>query len=282
MAANNFIQLRKADWRDFCDPDIGEIIKQLKRVPYDPWIWEFSISQEAPDAAAEIRVVFTNEFNEESAPKIVAIQGAGANEDKAAGTGARAVTVFGIDEDGNPNSEAITMHGTAGTLIDGVTKWKRFIGAMVTECGSGKTNAGQIEIINHADNEVYGTIATGEMSTIGARVYVPANYNAFIGSIRAGIINPPDATAELLFGDGAIIAPVYLTNPIIDNIDSYWVDNVKSMQQLNVIKQIIVGANTYYITFTHAAKCADANPTGVYNVKIIMYGTTNTLRGMGA
>jgi hypothetical protein len=282
LAANNFIELRKADWRDFSDPVIGDVIKQLKNTPYDPWVWEFSLSQEAPDAAAEPRVAFTNEFNGEGTPIVLYVIGEAANEDKAGGTGAIGVTIFGIDSDGNPASQEVLMHATNATQVASTTLWKRYIGSMVTTAGSGLTNAGVITITNTGQTEVYGTIAAGENATIGARVYVPADYNAFIASFRAGVINPPHATAELLFGDGAIIAPVYLTNPKIDNVDSYWVDNISSMGNLNIIRQVIVGANTYYITFTHAAKAADANPTPVYNIKIIMYGTTNTLRGLGA
>lgn len=280
MAANNYIQLRKADWRDFSDPDIGEIIIHLKNTPYDPWIFEFMISQEAPDAAAEIRVAFTNEFNGEATPIVLYVIGAHA-QDKAAGTGANKVTIFGIDEDGNPASEEVTMHATAATEIASTTLWKRFIGAMVTGAGSGLVNAGNILITDTGQGNTYGTIATGEMATIGARVYVPANYNAFIASFRAGVINVSHATDELVFGDGIIIVPTYLTNPAIDNIDSYWVDNIKPMKQLHIIPILIEGANTYYITFTHETKADDANATGIYHVKIIMYGTTNSLRGLG-
>lgn len=282
MTANNFIQLRKANNLDIFDKDIGDILTGLKNDNYDPWIWEFSLSQEAPDSAAEPRVAFTAEFNGEGTPIVLYVIGEAANEDKAGGTGAIGVTIFGIDSDGNPNSEEVLMHAVNATQVASTILWKRFIGAMVTTAGSGLTNAGVITITNTAQVETYGTIAAGENATIGARVYVPANYSAFIGSFRGGVINPPHATAELIFGDGIIVAPTYLTNPKIDNVDSYWIDNVTSMENLNVIKQIIAGANTYYITFKHATKAADANATGVYNVKIIMYGTTNSLRGLPA
>lgn len=281
MAANNFIQLRRADWRDFSDPDIGEIIKQLRNAPYDPWIWEFMLSQEAPDAAAEPYVDFTDEFNGETTAAVLYVKGAHA-QDKAAGTGAQVIRCFGIIESGDPGYEDITMHATAATEIAGTVKFVRYVGSLVIQAGSGGVNAGAIQISNTGQAAVYGTIATGENATIGARVYVPENYNAFIGSFRAGVINASHATDELPFGDGIIITPTYSTSPSVDNVDSYWVDNVKSMANLNVIKHLITGADTRYITFSHVTKADDANATGIYNIKIIMYGTTNTLRGLGA
>ena len=281
MAANNFIQLRKANWRDFSDPDIGDIIKSLKNVPYDPWIWEFSISQEAPNAMTEIRVDFTAEFNGEATPIVLYVKPTHA-QDKAAGTGATAVTIFGIDADGNPALEAVTLHTTANTQIASTTLWKRFIGAMVTSCGTGKTNAGGITISNAGQAATYGTIATGEMATIGARVYVPTNYKAFFGSFKGCVLSVISGDPEI-YGEGAIITPVYLTNPVIDNIDTYFINtDVIGMKEIDIIKTIITGANTYYITFTHGSKHNDPLRVGYYNIKIIMYGTTNTLRGLGA
>jgi len=284
MGSYNQIDLRKADWRDFSDPDIGAIIRQLKNTPYDPWIWEFILADEevVDGAAHEIRVDFTDEFNEEAAPKILAIQGAAANEDKAGGTGARSIIVFTIDTNGNPCSEVIAMHATPGTLNDGVILHKRFIGGRVYTAGSGKVNAGKIEIINHADNKVYGTIAAGENATIGARVYVPANYNAIL-TMKAGIVGVNHGTDVLEAYDGVIVKPVYSANPSILATGIYYVPvGSVGMIDLGITKQVIVGADTFYISFLQSTKSDDSNQTVVYHIKIIMFGTTNTLRGLGA
>lgn len=283
MAAGNKIQLRKADWRDFSDPNIGEVIKALKNTPYNPWIWDFLIWQEAPDTnLAEIRVDFTDEFNGEATPIILYVIGEAANEDKAAGTGARVVRIFGIDGDGNPNTEDITMHGTANTQKAGTTLWKRFVGAQVVECGTGKVNAGIIQITNTGQAAVYGTIAAGEMCTIGTRVYVPEDYNAFIGCLSGMSKVAPHATAEVVYGTGTIVAPFYFEAVNDLTLAQYWANPNIQMQNMQVHKHIVEGANTYYITMKHATKAADANDIGIYNLKIIMYGTTNSLRGLGA
>lgn len=283
MASYNQIDLRKADWRDFSDPSISDILKQLKSTPYDPWIWEFILADvEVVDGAAhEIRVDFTDEFDGEATPIVLYVIGAHA-QDKAAGTGARVVTIFGIDADGNPASEAVTMHGTAATQIASTTLWKRYIGSEVTTAGSGKVNAGIIQITDDGQVEVYGTIDTGENATIGARVYVPANYNAFL-TMRAGIVAVNHATAVLEAYDGVIVKPTYVTSPSFLATGIYYVPvGSVGMIDLGIAKELIVGANTRYITFTQATKSDDSNQTVIYHIKVIMYGTTNTLRGLGA
>ena len=281
----NFIQLRKADWRDFSDPIIGEVIKQLKNAPYDPYIFEFTLVdvQVVDGAAHEIRVDFTDEFNGEATPIVLYIKGANA-QDKAAGTGAQKVTIFGIDTLGNPRAEEVTLHATAATEIASTVLWKRFIGAMVTQAGSGKTNAGVIQICSTGVAQVYGTIDTDEKATIGARVYIPANYKAFL-SMKAAVTmvnHATDINGEV--NDGVIVAPVYSTSPTRVGLGSYFIpitDIGAGMKDLGIALEIMTGANTRYISFTQATKSDDSNQTVFYNIKVIMFGTTNSLRGLG-
>ncbi len=283
MASYNHINLRKANHFDIFDKDIGETIRGLKNANYDPWIFEFLLQDEevVDGAAHEVRVGFTNEFNGEATPIVLYVIGAHA-QDKAEGTGAQVVTIYGIDTDGNPAKQAVLMHATAATQIASTLLWKRFVGAQVTQAGAGGTNAGIIQISNTGQAAVYGTIDTGENSTIGARVYVPTNYNAFL-TMRAGIVAANNATAVLEAFDGVIITPVYTCNPLKSAIDSYYcpVGSV-GMVDLGIVKEIIVGGNTYYISFLQATKANDSNQTIGYHIRIIMYGTTNELRGLGA
>ena len=284
----NRIDLRKPNTLDFSDKDIGETLRNLylgyPNGPYDPWIWEFFLQDVAvvDGAAHEIRVDFTDDFdNGETTAIVLYVMGAHA-QDMAAGTGAQVVTIYGINANGDPASEAVTMHGTAATQIASTTLWKRFVGAQVTQAGTGKTNAGIIQISNTGQTEIYGTIDTGENATIGARVYVPANYNAFL-TMRAGIVAANHATDVLEAFDGVIVKPVYSANPLYPALDSYYVPvGAVGMQDLGIVKQEVVGANTYYISFTQATKSNDSNQTVAYHIRVIMYGTTNTLRGLGA
>ena len=280
----NRIDVRQPNYLDFYDKDIGELLRGLKIQNYEPWIWEFFLQDVAvvDGAAHEIYEDFTDDFdNGETTAIVLYVIGEAANEDKAAGTGAQVVTIYGIDAAGNPAFEAVTMHATANTQIASTTLWKRFIGAQVTTAGTGKTNAGIIQISNTGQTEVYGTIDTGENATIGARVYVPANYNAIL-TMRAGIVAVNHATDVLEAFDGVIVKPVYSANPLYPALDSYFVPvGAVGMQDLGIVKQEIVGANTYYISFTQATKSNDTNQTVAYHIRVIMYGTTNALRGGG-
>lgn len=284
MAATswNKMDLRKPDWRDFSDPSVAKILNQLKRTPYDPWIMEFLLKDvEVVDGAAhEIRVDFTDDFdNGEATPIVLYVIGANA-QDKAAGTGAQKVTIYGINADGNPDSEEVTMHAVATTEIASTTLWKRFIGAQVTVAGSGGTNAGIIQISNTGQAEVYGTIDAEEWSTIGARVYIPENYSAIL-TMRAGIVAANHATAVLEAFDGVIVAPVYSAALTQAAIDSYFVPvGAVGMKDLGIVPAVIIGADKYYITFTQATKADDSNQTVAYHIKVILFGTTNALRGL--
>ncbi|KKN09415.1 hypothetical protein LCGC14_1046930 [marine sediment metagenome] len=284
MASYNKIDLRKANYLDLFDKDIGETLRGLKNANYDPWIFDFLLADEevVDGVLHEIRVDFTAEFNGEATPIVLFIKGTHA-QDKAAGTGAQAVTIYGIDGDGNPAAVQILLHATAATEIATTGYlWKRFVGAQVTQVGSGGTNAGIIQISDTGQGNVYGTIDTGEFSTIGARVYVPADYKALL-TMRAGIVAANHATAVLEAFDGVIIEPIYNASALQAAIDSYYcpVGSV-GMIDLGIVKTEIVGANTYYITFNQATKSDDSNQVIAYHIRVIMYGTTNILRGLSA
>ena len=278
------MDLRKPNHLDLLDKDIGKFIHALKLNNYDPWIMEFLLRDvEVVDGAAhEIRVDFTDDFdNGETTPIVLYIKGANA-QDKAAGTGAQKVTIYGIDGEGNPRALEVTLHATAATQIATSITWTRFIGAQVTVAGSGGTNAGIIQISNTGQTEVYGTIDAEEWSTIGARVYIPANYNGVL-TMRAGIIAANHATAVLEAFDGVIVTPVYSAALTQAAIDSYFVPvGAVGMQDLGIVKAEIIGADKYYITFEQATKSDDSNQTVAYHIRVILYGTTNTLRGLGS
>jgi len=281
LANNIRIDLREPNSLDFADELIGPSLQQLKKDHYKPYIWDILISQEAPDAAAEIYVGFTDEFNGEGTAAYLYIIGADA-QDKAAGTGAQKVTIFGIDEDGNPASEEVTMHATAATQKATTAKWKRFIGAIITAAGAGGIGAGNILITDTGQAHTFGTITAGQAGTIGARVYVPADYNAFIASLKAGLIVANVADGEAVAGQGFIVEPIYVSSTVTRlTSDTYWVSTVHhALSDLGVYKEIVEGANTYYISLKHVTKADDDNQTPVYHLRILMYGTTNTLRGL--
>ena len=52
------------------------------------------------------------------------------------------------------------------------------------------------------------------------------------------------------------------------------------MIDLGIVREVVIGANTYYITFTQSTKSNDSNQTIAYHIRIIMYGTTKILRSV--
>ena len=267
------IELRKPNPIDFADEDYGQILKQLQNNNQTSWIWDLLIKQSAPNATAEIRVNFTNEFNGEAVPIVVFVKSVAATEDKAAGTGAQSVIIFGIDSDGNPNFDIITLHAAAGTHITCLLLWKRIVGFAVYTAGAGGTNADTIILENAGGTEVYATIAAGESCSINARVYIPSGYSGFIGNMKGMVLVVSDATAEEVYGDGLIVEPIYVKSSVTRlKLDEYFVNvDSRGLQNLNVHKELVVGANTYYISLKHVTKADDNNRTAIYNLKIIMY-----------
>lgn len=275
------IDLREPNVLDFQNKDFGHFLSFLKRNQYRPYIWEIIITQEAPDAAAEIYVGFTNAFNGESTAAYLYVIGANA-QDKAAGTGAQKLNIFGINEDGDPAVEDFTLHATAATEKATTNKWKRFMGAVISQAGSGGIGAGNILITDTGQGNTYGTITAGQKGTIGARVWVPANYNAFIAALYGGFKAANVADGEAVTGQGIIAEPIYVNSTVTRlEAETYWIPvTTVGMQNLNVSPIVVEGANTYYISLKHVTKADDDNQTPVYRLVIIMYGTTNTLRGL--
>ncbi|MCP4566485.1 MAG: hypothetical protein GY841_02760 [FCB group bacterium] len=107
--------------------------------------------------------------------------------DTAAGTGARSVTVFGLDENWEEISETKELKG--GTAVDLDNKYIRMFRAFVSEAGSGKTNAGDITVEIKGAATVAIFIADGEGQTQQAIYTVPAGKSAYFIKGYVGLMN---------------------------------------------------------------------------------------------
>tara|TARA_A200000159_G_scaffold68457_3_gene63358 strand:+ start:14708 stop:15460 length:753 start_codon:yes stop_codon:yes gene_type:complete len=101
-------------------------------------------------------------------------------DDAASGTGARTVTVEGLDANYNLVSETLTVGGSAGTI-----EFYRVFRAFVETSGSSGTNEGTISIASGATTlaqigTVGSPIETGLGQTFMALYTVPAGYTGFI------------------------------------------------------------------------------------------------------
>ncbi len=104
-------------------------------------------------------------------------------DDTALGTGARTVSVQGLDQDYNEVAETITLTGQTAVLT--TTTFIRVFRAFVITAGSGGTAAGTIyvgtgTVTAGVPATVYAEIPVGENQTIMAIWTVPAGYTFYV------------------------------------------------------------------------------------------------------
>lgn len=115
----------------------------------------------------------------------------GSTDDAADGTGARTISLAGLDANYAIVSENVTINGQ--TAVNTTHEYLRIFRARVTSAGSGGKNAGNIYIgtgtvTTGVPANVYGHISAGEGQTLMALYTVPAGYTAYLqqGTISTG------------------------------------------------------------------------------------------------
>jgi hypothetical protein len=103
--------------------------------------------------------------------------------DTSAGTGARTVTLSGLDADYNEISETVTLNGQ--TAVTTTNSYLRIFRAVVRSAGSGGQNAGVIyagtgTVTSGVPANKYATIAIGDNQTLMALWTVPAGHTAYL------------------------------------------------------------------------------------------------------
>ena len=169
-------------------------------------IIEYALYEESPDAKAEIRVNYTDEFDGVATPVIVDIISTSIQDDTG-GTGALTYSLLGIDENDDYVAETITANGQ--TKAPSTTLWKRLLQLKVLTAGTGKKAAGTVTV--HEDSGIvktYMTIAANGLSTISARLYIPDGKYAVIGFLMGNSIFTT-AAAGVDLDAGSNVYPVY-------------------------------------------------------------------------
>lgn len=118
----------------------------------------------------------------------------GSTLDTAAGTGARTVTISGLDASYNEQSETVTLNGQ--TAVNTVGTYIRVNRAFVVTAGSTGTAQGNIyvgtgTVTTGIPANVYALIILGDNQTLMALWTVPAGYTAYIIS---AYVNAGDAS----------------------------------------------------------------------------------------
>lgn len=155
-----------------------------------------------------------------STASVMKISSSSAN-DTSAGTGARTVSIYGLDADYNPINETVTMNGQ--TAVNTVNSYLRVFHLAVVTAGSGEAAAGTIyagtgTVTTGVPAVVYGVYTTGNGST-AAIWTVPAGYTAYVTGYASGYSN---ATAT---ANGTISLCVRPFGSVFDTISQLRVSN---------------------------------------------------------
>jgi hypothetical protein len=105
--------------------------------------------------------------------------------DTGAGTGARTVTVSGLDNNYDQKVETVTLNGQSGVELNGST-WFRVNRIVVNTAGSGGANAGVLYVGTESaptggvPTNKYATVLAGDNQTLMCIYTVPRGYTAFL------------------------------------------------------------------------------------------------------
>jgi hypothetical protein len=104
-------------------------------------------------------------------------------DDNASGTGAREVTIIGLDTNYAELTEAIATHATDGTIaVTTTSEFLRVNGVEVTSAGSSNFNEGDITVLDGAN--ILSFVEEGTNKAIVAVYTVPANKTLFIENAK--------------------------------------------------------------------------------------------------
>lgn len=127
--------------------------------------------------------------------------------DTALGTGARTVTLIGLDANWLEISETITMNGVAAVTT--AASFIRIYRAYVETCGTGLTNAGLITITNNAGTVQQCVITAGDGQSLMAVWTVPAGKVAYMVGGTTSTDSNKGMTASFVvrLNDGGVLYP---------------------------------------------------------------------------
>ena len=111
------------------------------------------------------------------------------------GTGARTVTIFGLDANYKGIRETITLNGTTNVLT--TSSFIRIIRMRVDTVGSGGVNTGTISATSSSSATIQASIPTLSGATFKSHYTVPSGFFAFIRDINYGALNNDQVQFDL-------------------------------------------------------------------------------------
>lgn len=112
------------------------------------------------------------------------------------GTGARRVTIYGLDENWRAVSEDVVMNGT--TDVPTAITFTRVNRMIAFDSGNLDTNAGQITAVARVDGTTSSILDVGEGQTLMAVFTVPEGVTAHVGPIGASLNKAGGSTGSII------------------------------------------------------------------------------------
>lgn len=112
--------------------------------------------------------------------------------DTSAGTGARTVKIYGVDNSGDLISETITMDGTSAVTT--TNNYLQIYRAKVATAGSGRTNAGNITLSAGISAATQAYIEAGRSDTQISHFYIPNGFTGLMNRILRSVYRSPGTT----------------------------------------------------------------------------------------
>lgn len=116
--------------------------------------------------------------------------------DAAAGTGARTLQVYGLDNNYRMIDEIVTLNGTSA--VDTTQSYLRVYRMIVRSAGSGAANAGTIDATAKSAGSVHARITIGDNQTLKSQYTVPDGYYIIIEDLEAGVFRNDDWQVRLV------------------------------------------------------------------------------------
>jgi hypothetical protein len=124
------------------------------------------------------------------------------DDDRSGGTGARTLTIFGLDDSFASLSEVVTLDG--GTVVVSANSYCRVFRAFVSEIGTyGGANEGLITVVASTDGRLMATVSAGEAQTQQAIFTTSATQTAYVSRVFAGVESGKTVNIDLLTRESA-------------------------------------------------------------------------------
>jgi hypothetical protein len=162
------------------DPVIGPLLKAIRnagkgRVVHILHKW---MTVAVPASETEVRTSFTVLFDGVATPIVLFCASDDNTQDKAAGSGAKQLSILATTSTHVMAEETLVLNGTtAGT---GATLNEHLNEAKMTLYGADGEPTGTIIVCDTTKAQVYATIANTGHCAINARTYIPAGYDNYL------------------------------------------------------------------------------------------------------